>query len=375
MSANPGPSPVRRGRHGLRLPVRQLHHGLPGLVAGLLLVLPAGAVAEARPEATHPQTSRSLVSGRLAAGDGRPLLSGAVALAARDDDRLSVLPVRDVTIRPDDTFEFRDVPPGRYVILARGQTERGGTSLFGRFAIEVADRDVTNIDITLTPGVRVSGRVDLEGESQPDRAATEALRVHAVAVDGVSFGDAYSDRVAHDGGFELRGVMPGDHVFRLEGLPDGWSLRSVHLMGRDVTDTPLMMDDGQGLRNLQIVATDSETVVSGQVAGEDDRARPGAAVVAFPADPDLWVPYSRRVGRARADLDGRYRIRGLPPGEYLIVATDEAEVVDPLDVATFERLRAPADRLTLAPRERRTLDLTVRRPGIGERRPAPESAR
>lgn len=348
-----------------------------GLVAGLLLALPAGAARVAGPEAACPQTSSALVSGRLAAGDRRQLLSGAVTLAVRPGERLSVLPVPDVTIRPDDTFEFRDVPPGRYVILARGQTERGGTSLFGRFAIEVSGRDVANVHITLTPGAQISGWVDFEGEPRRGRAATDALRVHAVAADGVAFGDAYSDPVARDGGFEFRGVMPGDHVFRLEGLPDGWSLRSVYLMGREVTDTPLMLDGGGVLRNLQIVATDSETVVSGQVAGEDHRARPGVVVVVFPADPDLWLPFSHRVGRARADLDGRYRVRGLPPGDYLIVATDEADAIEPLDVVAFERLRAPADRLTLAAGERRTLDLHVRRPspGADDRRPGPESAR
>ncbi len=354
--------------------------GRPGIV---LTDEAAGVNADAGPVASgvdfQVEVRRpSRVSGRLAASDRRRLLSGAVILTVRHDDRLSPLPVRDVTIRPDDTFEFREVPPGRYVILARGQTERDGMSLFGRFAIELSGRDVSNIDITLTPGARISGRVEFEGEPQPRREAIETLRVHAIAVDGVSFGDAYSDPVDAGGRFEFRGVMPGEHVLRLEGLPDGWSMRSVHLMGRAVTDTPLTLDGGQVLRNLQIVATDSETVVSGQIAGDDGRARPDAVVVAFPADPGLWVPFSRHVKRARPDLDGHYRIRGLPPGEYLIVATNEIDEADPLETETLERLRAPADRLTLAPGERKTVNLGAKnlRPdvGIDEWRPVPESA-
>jgi len=320
----------------------------------------------------------SRVSGRIAASDRRQLLSGAVIMTVQHGDRLSALPVRDVKIRPDGTFEFRNVPPGRYVIRARGQTEREGLSLFGRFAIEVSGRDVANIDITLTPGARVSGRLDFEGRPRPRREAIEGLRVHAIAVDGVAFGDAYSDPIDADGRFEFRGVMPGAHVLRLERLPDGWSMRSVYLMGREVTDTPLTLDAGQVLSNLQIVATDVETVVSGRITGGSGRARPDAIVVAFPADPGLWVPYSRHVRRARPDLDGHYRLRGLPPGEYLIVATDEIDESDLLGAETLERLSAPADRLTLAAGQRKTLDLVVKglhpEVGIGDRRPAPEPA-
>jgi len=326
----------------------------------------AAAGVEFRLDIVRP----SRVSGRIAASDQRQLLSGAVIMTVQHGDRLSALPVRDVKIRPDGTFEFRNVPPGRYVIRARGQTEREATSLFGRFAIEVAGRDVAHIDITLTPGARVSGRVDFEGQPGPRREDIEALRVHAVAVDGVAFGDAYSDPVDPSGRFEFRGVMPGQHVLRLQGLPDGWSMRSVYLMGREVTDSPLTLDGGQVLRNLQIVATNVETVVSGLITGDHDNARPDAIVVAFPADPGLWVPYSRHVRRARPDLGGHYRIHGLPPGEYLIVATDEIDEADLLGPETLEQLSAPADRLTLGPGQRKTVDLTVKslrqQVGIGQ---------
>jgi len=216
----------------------------------------------------------------------------------------------------------------------------------------------------------LSGRVDFEGQPGPRREDIESLRVHAVAVDGVAFGDAYSDPVDADGRFEFRGVMPGQHVLRLQGLPDGWSMRSVYLMGREITDSPLTLDGGQVLRNVQLVATNVETVVSGQITGSNDRARPDAIVVVFPADPGLWVPYSRHVKRARPDLGGHYRIRGLPAGEYLIVATDEIDEADLLGPETLERLSAPADRLTLTAGQRKTVDLTVRslrvEVGIGE---------
>ena len=239
--------------------------------------------------------------------------------------------------------------------------------------LEVSGRDIGNVGITLTPGARLSGRVDFQGVPKPQREVTGLMRVHAVAVDGVPFGDAYSDPLGADGDFEFLGVMPGEHVIRLEGLPDGWALRSVYLMGREVTDTPLTFDGGQVLGNLQVVASDVETVVSGRVTGDNDRARPDAVVVAFPADPGLWVAYSRHVKRSRPGLDGDYRIRGLPAGEYLIVATDEIDEADVLSPEMLERLSAPAERMTLKAGERKTRNLPVRslraRAAIGDRRP------
>jgi hypothetical protein len=154
--------------------------------------------------------------------------------------------------------------------------------------------------------------------------------------------------------------MPGEYVLRLEGLPDGWSLQAVYLMGRDVTDTPLTFDGMQAVRNLQIIASDVTTVLSGRVVDENGRPRPDAVVVVFPADPGLWVSYSRHVRRSRPDLDGHYRIHGLPPGEYLILATDEVNESDLLDAELLEWLYEPADRLTLGTGDKLTRDLPVR---------------
>lgn len=299
------------------------------------------------------------VRGRIAANDGRPLLSGAVMMTVEHGDHLAALPVRDVTIMADGAFEFRNVPPGRYIIQARGETDRQGVPLFGRFSLDVSGRNVSNVAITLTPGARVSGRVDFEGATPPPAEARTAVRVHAVAADAVSFGDAYSEPLAEDGDFVLRGVMPGDHVLRLEGLPSGWALRSVSFMGRDITDTPLRFDGGRVVRNLRLVASDVSTTVSGRVTDDTGRPRPDALIVAFPTDTNLWVSYSRHVQRARPDLDGHYRFRGLPAGNYLIIATDEVDEADVLTPDLLERLSGRAVRMTLGAGQMKTQDLPV----------------
>ncbi len=299
------------------------------------------------------------VRGQLIASDGRQLLAVAVVMTAQHDDQLAAMPIRDVTLEPDGTFLFRNVPPGRYVIRARGETDRAGNSLFGRFSLDVQGRDIEHVRITLNPGARLSGRVDFAGRTPPDRDAFAAVRLQAVAVDGVTFGDALSDPIQPDGDFRFRAIMPGAHVLRVRGLPGGWGLQGVFVMGREVTDVPFSLDGGQQVSNVVVVISSVTASVSGRVTDAADRPRPDALVVVFPIDPALWTRYSRHVRRARPDLDGRYRVTGLPAGEYLIIATDELDEADVLGPTTLERLSGRAGRLTVTAGEPQTRDLRV----------------
>src|SRR6476469_3206486 len=63
------------------------------------------------------------VSGRLTAADGRRLVSAAVMLTGADDSSTAAVPPEDVTIFPDGRFTFGRVPPGRYQIRARAQSQ------------------------------------------------------------------------------------------------------------------------------------------------------------------------------------------------------------------------------------------------------------
>jgi protocatechuate 3,4-dioxygenase beta subunit len=299
------------------------------------------------------------VSGRIVASDGRELLAGAVVMTSARSDRYAAMPITDVTIKPDGTFLFRNVPAGHYVIRARGETDRGGHSLFGRFMLDVQGRDVSNVRVTLSPGAQLSGRVDFEGRTPPTGDALATIRVQAVATDGVTFGNALSGPIQANGDFTFPAIMPGDHVLRVRGLPGGWSLLGVFSMGREVTDVPFSLDGGQRVSNIRVIVSDVSASISGRVTDADGRPRPDALVVVFPIDPSLWTRFSRHIRRARPDADGRYRVAGLPAGEYLILATDAVDEADVLGPRLLERLSPHAARLTVTVGARETRDLRV----------------
>jgi hypothetical protein len=116
--------------------------------------------------------------------------------------------------------------------------------------------------------------------------------------------------------------LTGRRLIRLAREPAGWVLKAVLVNGVDVTDTPLGFGTSdESLDGVEIVLTRRISEVSGRIS--DARGRPQTAYVAvFSSDRDRWTPASRFVKFARSAVDGTFLIRGLPPGDYHVVAVD-----------------------------------------------------
>ena len=84
-----------------------------------------------------------------------------------------------------------------------------------------------------------------------------------------------------------------------------------------------------------------------------------ATVVAFADDPGKWGPHSRFIASARPDQQGRFTIRGLPPGRYLAIAVGYLEPGDERDPDLLEAWRQSATTFTLSEGETYALDLRL----------------
>jgi hypothetical protein len=105
-------------------------------------------------------------------------------------------------------------------------------------------------------------------------------------------------------------------------------LKSVTYRGQDITDTGLEADSGQRLTDLRVAITDVASEVTGTVRDAEGHGVAAAMVLIIPSAPQFWTRVSRRFGRTSTGADGRYRYRGLPPGEYRVIAStlDERDV-------------------------------------------------
>jgi hypothetical protein len=157
----------------------------------------------------------------------------------------------------------------------------------------------------------------------------------------------------------MDGVAAGAHWIRTQGPLRGWTLKSVLVDGREMTDAPIDVRSGGRVNNVTVVFTDRLTEVNGTLS--DDRGNPITeyTVLAFPTDPTLWRPQARQIMTARPDQNGKYQIRGLPPGEYYLVAVDPAEPGEWFEPAFLEQHRIGAASLRLGEGETKTQDFKV----------------
>ena len=68
---------------------------------------------------------------------------------------------------------------------------------------------------------------------------------------------------------------------------------------------------------------------------------------------------TRFIRSSRPDQDGRFKVRGLPPGRYVAVALDYIEPGEETNPETLEQLRSRGTSITVREGEMRALDLKV----------------
>jgi Carboxypeptidase regulatory-like domain len=107
------------------------------------------------------------------------------------------------------------------------------------------------------------------------------------------------------------------------------------------------------------VFTDKQSEINGTLTTDNGTPVPDYTVLAFPVDPTFWRPQSRQIATARPDQTGKYRIRGLPPGDYYLATVDPSQQGEWFEPAYLDEHRAGAARLTLSEGDVKTRDFKV----------------
>jgi hypothetical protein len=155
-------------------------------------------------------------------------------------------------------------------------------------------------------------------------------------------------------------IQPGLNTVRVLNLPSSLALKAVRVGGVDVTDTGFEVKPGENVSGIEVELTSHPTVVSGQVS--DGRGAPtrDCFVVVFARDEAKWEGTSRYIQTARPDQDGRFKVSGLPPGDYHAVATagirQPGEAGDP-DI--LKRVVDRAVRFSIGDGENKVVDLKL----------------
>ncbi len=289
--------------------------------------------------------------------DGTPVTAGLISLATEGTGRLGGMGpgTPSARIQWDGAFTFPAVPPGRYTLRAR--SDDSTQPQFAEQPLIVTGDDVDDLVVVLAESATLGGTVQVEAMQGASLDLTQ-VRVSAPMADGVEVGPASTARVGRDGRFTIEGVRPGAHLVRVAGNLRGWTLKSVQVDGRDVTDTPLEIRSGQSLGGLRLLFTDRLTEINGTVADEGGTPSTDLTVLAFAVDEDLWRPLSRHIATARPDQNGRFQLRGLPAGDYFVALVDPEEQGQWFEPAFLSSQRPRASRVSLVDGDVKTQDFT-----------------
>jgi hypothetical protein len=334
----------------------------------------------------------SRVSGTLLGPDGPAVNMGLRLVPADARDLASENGYETATTVTDAAgqFTFLGVPPGQYLVRAQkfprpqdqfapmavpvggrmmvsppvpsGPAPIVEPTLWAEIPVTVADADVTNLAAAFRNGVRVSGRIEFEGEAvrpTPDRM--QQITVSINPSDGRNAGPLQPTRVRPDGQFTSMQYLPGKYLISAGSPGSGWVLKSVMANGRDATWMPLTLESSD-IGGIVVTYTDKQTQLSGSVQGAGGAPEPQGLVVIFPMNYQQWMDNgmpSRVMRTARTTKTGTYQVSSLPIGDYLVAAISDELQGDWQDPQTIPSVARIAARLTIAEGEKKTLDLRV----------------
>ena len=361
--------PIRVGAGGATFYPSAFHPASP-LLAGATIISVGSSEEKTGIDVVMRPAPVRRVTGRVVGPDG-PVVNVALTLIPPDPSVARVSPAilidtPQALTDGNGDFTFLGVAPGSYNIrVIRRPTSTTEPTLWATGTLAVGDTDVSDLEVRMQRGARISGRIVVESTGPPpDPKQFLAVGVAARPVPG-SLGALHTwpgpDRGDASGRFTTREFIPGQHMMVVSGIPSGWTLKSVTTNGQNAVDKAFELSSS-GISDMVVTLTNQITTVTGVARDGSGVVVHGATVAAFPTDRSLWrIPgmASRRVQTAAPGRDGRYMFRGLPAGEYFIVAVDWPSA-DFSDGNVLSKVMASATRVTLNDGESKTQDLLVR---------------
>jgi hypothetical protein len=227
------------------------------------------------------------VSGRINANMGQLGPRSATITGPPLEDLL------EVPVKPDGTFEFGHVPPGNKYLVSLWPPTSGIAS----YPITVGQADVSGVTLTPLPTKKVSGRIVMKNGSIP----------HGIL--GFYTATTYvQGKINDDGTFNVD-LHAARHQIDFAGLPAGYSLASIKVGDRDVTQQGITVGNADV---TDIVVTMNAprhlATVKGKITGLPPEKFASTAVV--------MVGPTFNKGLADVEQDGSFQFDAVVPGLY-----------------------------------------------------------
>ncbi len=208
------------------------------------------------------------------------------------------------------------LPDGEYVLEAVSPME------WARVPFTVDGEDIADIKIQTHPTVSVPIQVTGPGAAESvgapskvpfgfDLAFMEEMPAGVVNVGGVSHAHAKGND------FVVENLLPGNYIVTTQGFPS-WYVSSITAGGVDLNSHPYVVSDAGTVTPISVVLRKDVGALSGVV--RKDGKPVDAYVYAIPIFPTTAAP-----PQTYSHADGTYRLDGIPPGTYRVIALEYQE--------------------------------------------------
>ncbi|MGE5327339.1 MAG: carboxypeptidase regulatory-like domain-containing protein [Deltaproteobacteria bacterium] len=259
------------------------------------------------------------VSGRaFNAVTGQPGVRTNIFLAPRRslEEGMFTLQFQTYVQDPQGAFKLENVVPGSYYLI--GMTQVEGKQYTSRLPLEVGDADLTGVNLTISQGITLTGRV--VGLSKSEVAGINVLLRPRQR--GMFFGTGTTS-LKSDGRFDVTNLSDGSYRVDVWQLPEDAYVKEIRLGDESVLTSGVEITGGQNPGNLEIVISPNGGRLDGVVMKENQTFS-GASVVLIPNDPALRKE-DRFYKLASSDQNGNFTLQGIRPGEYKAYAWERIE--------------------------------------------------
>jgi hypothetical protein len=316
----------------------------------------AGADIQGVDIALLHQTRAFRVRGRVSDPDGAS--SGTLAMVVLSGGEGAGASFNS-QVHADGTFEFNQVPPGKYILSAFEMLDQSNHRTTNE-PLDVAESDVDGIQLRLSSSQTVSGKVIVSQDRKLPRGLVLMLQPkERPGGSGLMFGqEGGFSQLNKDGSFSIERVMPGDYDVALGNTAKGDDLYvgSIRAGDQDVLSSGLHV--GAGMPSpLEIILKPNGAEIECTIVDAEQKPVPEAQVTLLPDGP-VNAKVTLRAN-CQTDASGKCALKGIAPGDYHAFAFAKDDTVDLRDPEVVGLLKDKGTPVAAAESDHKTIQIQV----------------